>query len=42
MSETLDESMDLTQGSHPRKDIFSGKRKTRVKDITSEMDQIQF
>jgi len=41
MSEILDESIDLTLDSRLRKDILSGKRKRRLKNVTIKMDPIQ-
>lgn len=41
MSEILDESIDLTLDSRLRKDILSGKRKRRLKNLTIKMDPIQ-
>jgi predicted DNA binding CopG/RHH family protein len=41
MDEILDESIDLTLHSGLRKDILSGKRKRRLKNLTIKMDPIQ-
>jgi predicted DNA binding CopG/RHH family protein len=41
MDEILDESIDLTLHSSLRKDILSGKRKRRLKNLTIKMDPIQ-
>lgn len=41
MDEILDESIDLTLDSSLRKDILSGKRRRRLKNLTIKMDPIQ-
>jgi len=41
MDEILDESIDLTLNSNLRKDIVSGKRRRRLKNLTIKMDPIQ-
>jgi len=41
MDEILDESIDLTLNSKLRKDIVSGKRRRRLKNLTIKMDPIQ-
>jgi len=41
MDEILDESIDLTLDSSLRKDIVSGKRRRRLKNLTIKMDPIQ-
>ncbi len=41
MNEILDESIDLSLDSPLRKDILSGKRRRRLKNVTIKMDPIQ-
>ena len=41
MDEILDESIDLTLDSSVRKDILSGKRRRKLKNLTIKMDPIQ-
>jgi len=41
MNEILDESIDLSLDSALRKDILSGKRRRRLKNVTIKMDPIQ-
>ena len=41
MDEILDESIDLSLDSNLRKDILSGKRRRRLKNLTIKMDPIQ-
>ena len=41
MDEILDESIELTLESSLRKDILSGKRKRKLKNLTIKMDPLQ-
>lgn len=41
MEEILDESIDLSLDTSLRRDILSGKRKRRLKNLTIKMDPIQ-
>jgi len=41
MDEILDESIELTLDSNLRKDILTGKRRRRLKNLTIKMDPIQ-
>ena len=41
MDEILDESIDLTLDNGLRKDILSGKRRRKLKNLTIKMDPVQ-
>ena len=41
MDEILDESIDLTLDNGLRKEILSGKRRRRLKNLTIKMDPVQ-
>jgi len=41
LEEIMDESVELSMDEHLRQDIFSGKRKRKLKNITLKMDPLQ-